>query len=627
MAMPALNRFEFTVLKNKSSSDNAQVPAAATVTLYPPGVLCRQNFSFPGILDESVSIQVEFGGDVREGDHLAVFHNGALSTNHLIIDTVGDQLAPTSTLNVYNDGPIVGSSGDWLVIISRPLTCYPDPQAQESGSSSVASDAATGRASAYLRESRWDLLVAIPGLSPRLYPHSFRGRVESILNVRDWATVQAAIDACPAGGRVYLPAGTYSAPQGGLVISKSLELFGDGPWSTFIKPHSAAASNEPVIKLDATNASFGTVHLHDFQMQNDDNERPTTRRVGSHGLSCITPEGHTVSELRIERVMARNLGDDGIHLEGANGTTGAIVFVFATAAVAMCCLGSGFYVENATVVEMHNCYANANELFGAYCQGAQVAWYSCAFEDNCRWPSATLAKLSDQYSHYSEDWGSQLRLKLCVPARVESCDFEHFADPVLGGQSPVARLAKTAIIVEGCFGCLITNSTISNSSYLAESRGILVSDEAGNEGVTILPNQFSNVGEAVLVGRDAQFTSVFAQRVTGSDNNSIGVVKAAGLAIPALPSSSIQSPSGLRDVLGQVVYDLDGRTLKCWDSERSRWISLVATVYPNGLATMALAPAEYQQNLVQVVGQIVYDTENGVLKCWNGTQWKTLAWV
>jgi hypothetical protein len=397
---------------------------------------------------------------------------------------------------------------------------------------------------------------------------------EDIVNAASYPTLQDAIDDCPSGGRVYAPAGTYQAPDGGFSINKPIELFGDGPRATILIPHAdSGTAAQPVIKVSPVSGELGQVILHDFQINDPTTTDSTPRRGGNHGIHCEPLSTAVIGEVHLERIDVANMKDDGFHFEGQNLSTGAVVLVYGVRLTSILCRGSGFYIENATVTEFHNSYAAGNALFGAFALGAQVAWYSCAFENNCRFIGTALAKVGGtQDNAYSADWGAQLRMKLCSPARVESCDFEDFGD-----NATLTRFAKTAIIYEGCAGALVANSSFYNGHTSTTGKGIVVSSDPDPNGqpqggwVTVLTNAFVSVETPVHLQNGVRATSVFPQRmsITQGVSGATSMEGVLGLAVLARPGSEVPSFPNLA-AAGQLVFDTTAQRLKCWDGTQWR---------------------------------------------------------
>jgi hypothetical protein len=68
--IPRLRRIETSVLKNKSGSDPAQVPATASITVYRQGVVARATISIPPHSAPEEGLPVADVGSVRTGDTL-----------------------------------------------------------------------------------------------------------------------------------------------------------------------------------------------------------------------------------------------------------------------------------------------------------------------------------------------------------------------------------------------------------------------------------------------------------------------------------------------------------------------------------------------------------------------------
>ena len=358
------------------------------------------------------------------------------------------------------------------------------------------------------------------------------------------------------GGHLYVPAGTWYAPDGGFKIRRSMEFFGDGPLATLLPPHSGTAASQPVLVIDASDGTVSYVHMHDFQVGND--AAPTSRLIGSHGIACNTTAASKVTELRFESVLAYQLGDNGFHLDGANTGAGAIVFVHGVGMEATLCQGSGFFINFSTCVEMHNSYANRNQLFGAFCQFSQVAWHASAFEGNCLYQGDAQAIPDDPTSIYDSTWGAPLRFKGCTPARVDACDFEEFTfiDVLMG----TTRTSATAIVLETCYGGLVSNCAfygvvgggeVEDSYPYIAGVGVYVSSDGW---ATVLPCRFIDIATPVQVALGAGPTSVHSQEVevASRSSNQSAMTNVAGLSIPVVTSGE-RVQLGAAD--GQLVVD------------------------------------------------------------------------
>jgi hypothetical protein len=121
------------------------------------------------------------------------------------------------------------------------------------------------------------------------------------------------------------------APPGGWRIKRSIELFGDGAGravfqdpkhtsSTMLRP---ASTRDPVLVLDLsevpTRQSLWNVFLHDLQIGQIVNV-PAPLSPMSDGIQLKIVDEKTVCNLRLARLFVYAMGNDGIHLEGKDGT-------------------------------------------------------------------------------------------------------------------------------------------------------------------------------------------------------------------------------------------------------------------------------------------------------------------
>ncbi|MGH7725480.1 MAG: right-handed parallel beta-helix repeat-containing protein, partial [Candidatus Eiseniibacteriota bacterium] len=145
------------------------------------------------------------------------------------------------------------AAGYRLVNTSRPVTVYSDPRGTVPLGTSLATDTATGRASAYLRERRFDYVITGAGFPARLFSDAEGGLPLGGLawiNALDYGSIQAAVDALPPdGGTVYIPAsrpgdpaGPYTAltkpsytPPLTLPPNRAIRILGDGPFATYLR--------------------------------------------------------------------------------------------------------------------------------------------------------------------------------------------------------------------------------------------------------------------------------------------------------------------------------------------------------------------------------------------------------
>jgi len=163
MARPIAPRFEITVLKDKSGTDRAQIPAIdATVHFYRQGATVSAPVTIPAFhADVTVSVydvgRLSTNDTVRVGEGAATLMIGGISS-------------PTEILVANNSAsPVVLGVGMRLVPTNNRPQVYGNPQGTVPIGTSLGVDGVTGRASAYLSQDRMDYDVSIPGQAPRLY--------------------------------------------------------------------------------------------------------------------------------------------------------------------------------------------------------------------------------------------------------------------------------------------------------------------------------------------------------------------------------------------------------------------------------------------------------------------------
>ena len=152
----------------------------------------------------------------------------------------------------------------------------------------------------------------------------------NVLSVRDFATPQATLDAAHDGDRVYFPAGTYLIPDSGLVVTKQLELFGDGigrgESGTQLRPRSRDGNGNVIVIRSHGAEPPGYVTIRDLRIQNSGT--PGTPSPG-RGYGILLRQGPgsrgTVQRLILERLVVSAMAADGIRIEGADQGPNAVI--------------------------------------------------------------------------------------------------------------------------------------------------------------------------------------------------------------------------------------------------------------------------------------------------------------
>ncbi|MFI5371518.1 MAG: hypothetical protein ACHQ52_08175 [Candidatus Eisenbacteria bacterium] len=252
MAAPFLKRFETTVYRDKSGSDQAQIPASATINIYRQGATLTYSLSVGNGVTVS-DVAVSATGEILAGDSLQVFKSGALQSGTLTVVSVD---APTSlTLHNGSGSTISASAGDRLVLTNNRPVFYSDPLGSSSLGSSISADG-TGRAGAFVRVKRFDYTATGTGFTGRMFPDAAGAFVSSLtgwLNALAYSSIQAAVDALPAGGgTVFIPAGTWA--QSACIVlptNRPVRMIGEGKAATILSwaTNPTTTTNDALIRV------------------------------------------------------------------------------------------------------------------------------------------------------------------------------------------------------------------------------------------------------------------------------------------------------------------------------------------------------------------------------------------
>ncbi len=396
---------------------------------------------------------------------------------------------------------------------------------------------------------------------------------DSWLNARAYPDLQAAVNACGTGHTLFIPAGDYHVPSGGLVLTKPIAIRGEP--GTRLLAH-AAAPNEPVIRIDPGSTLIMNIQLHDLKLMNA--SRPDRPIPGNYGLVCeVVGTGAKVGDLLLDRVLVGYMGDDGIHLVGAGTGDRCFVYVTLRNVKSFQSRKDGLVLDAANLVSIYDSNFSDNDGCGIRAHGSSLQLLGCSFQNNCR--SAAL----------DERWAGQAYLKSCLFNRFDACVWEQFATP---GQPS----NKRALTIENSVGCTVGNCWFLNPVEDPDPRQraiyVTYGDQPGVMACTLLPNRFDNVRTAIEVdatpGHPAQDCVVFPQmvakgtgamilpdgeansglvRLGGRTRDAAGEPVTRGVSVPALPSASL--PTLGSSGAGTVVFDLTRQKLLVWDG--SAW--------------------------------------------------------
>jgi hypothetical protein len=398
MARPIAPRFEIRVLKDKSVSDNAQIPAPdAVINFYRAGATVSDAVTIPPFA-VSVPVNIFDPGALVLNDRV----HSDTGTGILIVSgiTYPDQLLITSNIGSAITLPL----GSRLVPIDNRPNAFMDPLGTFPIGTSLPVDAA-GRASAYLMNDRVDHDVTIPGQQTRLFVDAAGtlGRSDEAWNdIRDFGlSVQAAIDALPAdGGTVFVPTGTWTLTSGVTVAKPNVTIMGEQLGST-LRP--STPNSFDLITVNQTN----------FQMRDIILDGGTLGPY-ANGKSCLVVRGagvsqHDVRGVALWKVRLNNAPRYGLWLRDVedfyarscfmtgNGIAGVRVErISAATTLARFVggeigqnLGRGLQAVGVTAVLAAGCTFEGNRVVGGEDDGAgvdvesctRVELRSCYFED------------------------------------------------------------------------------------------------------------------------------------------------------------------------------------------------------------------------------------------------------
>ncbi|MEO8501208.1 MAG: hypothetical protein ABI565_09860, partial [Vicinamibacteria bacterium] len=261
-ATPLLRRFDIVTFKNKSGSDTAQVPTAATVNIYRQGATYRGSTITISPSDpDPTTIDVDDIGDIVVSDTLGTNTATACFIVNAIISTTQLQLSSISGSQTLSDN-------DRLVVTTNQPTIYSDSRGNTSTSNPLTADGATGRAQVYVKNKRFDYIVTGlgTGVPARLFRNAEGGSIpEAFLNLNDYASLKQAIAALPAtGGKILAPQGTYTLDGSDLEVAfnKPIHLIGAGAGATTFQVQATAGNkNKDLFRIESAFCSIEDCRL------------------------------------------------------------------------------------------------------------------------------------------------------------------------------------------------------------------------------------------------------------------------------------------------------------------------------------------------------------------------------
>jgi len=308
-----------------------------------------------------------------------------------------------------------------------------------------------------------------------------------LLNVLDFATPQAALDAAVDGDAVYFPGIQFPTQptyvqSGGFRITKSLEIYGDGPGDVAAYTGTvfqAAGEGEPVFVIEPPDpGTIVSVVLRDFKIKTP----PTT---GVEGIRCVLGANQTVESLRLERINVLEVGGAGFRIEGVSLDGGQIRMLAMLDCVAYRARGYGAILKQVASARLVRTVMNDNgrgdpegggTAGGMLCEASGVALYLPAFD----------VAATDPVSPASEPQLTFLNARI---ARVDAGHFENFSRTVVA----------EAVRFQGAGGAAVFGaSNLANLDPPGPSTGLVVVEGGTPENrpagpVVVLPNSHTRV--------------------------------------------------------------------------------------------------------------------------------------
>ncbi|MCC6651985.1 MAG: hypothetical protein IT348_12610 [Candidatus Eisenbacteria bacterium] len=232
---------------------------------------------------ETVEVPVTDAGDVVAGDLLRIWGRD-YPDYQLSVVSVN---ASRTVLTIQNYGAHVGlASGELLLPPTDPPVLYRDANLSHPYGQVLPRTDNAGRWDFYAAVPALDLVIGGGGLSAELLQHDRSGfrvvRASSTRDARDYASIQAAIDALPPeGGTVFIPAGIWYLTQTLYTpCDRPCHLLGEG---------SNHEGDKGTVLVWTTNT--GMLRLRG----NDSTARKIVLRNDSTGESSAEHEGYGVS--------------------------------------------------------------------------------------------------------------------------------------------------------------------------------------------------------------------------------------------------------------------------------------------------------------------------------------------
>lgn len=310
----------------------------------------------------------------------------------------------------------------------------------------------------------------------------------NVYNVTHFGSVQAALDAIPAGSKLYFPSasGPYQPPDtSGWHIHKSVEIFGDwlaGGEATALNPYNFSKDGS-IFQLHSSirlpDAGVSGVYIHDLVFTST--APPGTGGVGDY---IRFAEDTTWGTMMIERCKMLYAGRSAIYFAGY----GYIVGLTMRDCTFYGCGGHGAYINLGALISMSGCSFSSNHGMGMVMvnPGNGTSISACNFESN----GDRLAAGSTQTfpEMFGVDYNAQVLLEN-GDCSFTGCNIED--------TSANPTFAKHGMTLNACHGIFLGGNEIDTGSIVAGAIGINIIN--GTRGCTVAANIVAGFPYAVKI--------------------------------------------------------------------------------------------------------------------------------
>lgn len=414
-----------------------------------------------------------------------------------------------------------------------------------------------------------------------------------------YPTIAAAIAAVPNGGTLFVPAGTYTAPDtSGWTIDKPMTILGDGQ----ANPNNASFDDIGTVfrPYDATNGTVFVVTgdeviFKNFYIGNASAQSTTGAGDGIRiGSASHNPQG-----FRMENVTVAFMGRHGVNIMGdadwhkfAGNESSSSTYYGLDRGVFQGCQfwtnrGHGVRGNLTTTLSFSSCWFVGNRLEGLRLKNSLAATVaSCGVQEN----GTDMSNVT---------WRGQASFSTVRGLNVSAFNCEEFQ----------STTNKNGLTVENCQGWLLTGLNFVNSTCVAATVGVTV--VGASHGGLLAGWNVSNVATSVSLSAGAQNTGNLIAPPYVQDNTA---TCPATFSIPAAssPGDNPQSSGG-----NFVLWPL---TVQAGGSQGLAFIGGIQPPIIGGTGAFTQTPP---------LGTIVFDSTSAggasrQLRYWDGSGWKYL---